>query len=77
MATHSWSTFAGFLKGPIVWAPGVNGAVVVSLRGGDFCLDCGQDLSIGYDSHDAEVVTLYLVESISSSTWPRPRRQWR
>lgn len=53
------------LDGPIVWAPGVDGAVVVSLRGGDFILDSGEDLSIGYDSHDSEVVRLYLEESFS------------
>lgn len=53
------------LEGPIVWAPGVEGAVVLSLRGGDFVLDCGEDLSIGYDSHDDELVRLYLEESIS------------
>jgi uncharacterized linocin/CFP29 family protein len=53
------------LEGPIAWAPGVEGAVVLSLRGGDFRFDCGQDLSIGYDSHDAEVVRLYLEESFS------------
>jgi len=53
------------LEGPIVWAPGVNGAVVLSLRGGDFVFDCGQDLSIGYLSHDGEVVSLYLEESFS------------
>src|SRR5262249_40222291 len=33
------------LEGPVVWAPGVHGAVVVSLRGGDFVLDSGQDVS--------------------------------
>jgi uncharacterized linocin/CFP29 family protein len=53
------------LEGPIVWAPGVRGAVVLSLRGGDFLFESGQDLSIGYDSHDAEVVRLYLEESFS------------
>lgn len=53
------------LEGPIVWAPGVNGAVVVSLRGGDFVFESGQDLSIGYDSHDSDVVRLYLEESFS------------
>jgi uncharacterized linocin/CFP29 family protein len=53
------------LEGPIVWAPGVEGAVVLSLRGGDFVFDCGQDLSIGYDSHDAETLRLYLEESFS------------
>ena len=51
--------------GPIVWAPGVRGAVVVSLRGGDFLFESGQDLSIGYDHHDAELVHLYLEESFT------------
>jgi uncharacterized linocin/CFP29 family protein len=37
----------------------------VSKRGGDFILDVGQDLSIGYTRHDAELVTLYLEESFS------------
>jgi uncharacterized linocin/CFP29 family protein len=53
------------LGGPIVWAPGVRGAVVVSMRGGDFVFESGQDLSIGYESHDAQTVTLYLEESFS------------
>jgi uncharacterized linocin/CFP29 family protein len=53
------------LGGPIVWAPGVRGAVVLSLRGGDFLFESGQDLSIGYDSHDGDVVRLYLEESFS------------
>ena len=53
------------LGGPIVWAPGVDGAVVVSLRGGDFLFDAGQDLSIGYDHHDGDRVHLYLEESFS------------
>lgn len=53
------------LEGPIVWAPGVKGAVVVSMRGGDFILESGQDLSIGYSSHDGDAVRLYLEESIS------------
>jgi uncharacterized linocin/CFP29 family protein len=51
--------------GPIVWAPGLNGAVVVSLRGGDFLFESGQDLSIGYSNHDASSVYLYLEESFS------------
>lgn len=51
--------------GPIVWAPGVRGAVVVSLRGGDFLFESGQDLSIGYDHHDGDAVHLYLEESFS------------
>jgi uncharacterized linocin/CFP29 family protein len=53
------------LEGLIVWAPGLGGGVVLSVRGGDFALDCGQDISIGYDSHDGDVVHLYLEESFS------------
>jgi uncharacterized linocin/CFP29 family protein len=53
------------LEGPIVWAPGVKGAIALSLRGGDFVFESGLDLSIGYESHDSEVVRLYLEESFS------------
>jgi uncharacterized linocin/CFP29 family protein len=53
------------IGGPLVWAPGVDGAIVVSQRGGDFVLDVGEDLSIGYDRHDADAVELYLVESLT------------
>ena len=53
------------LEGPIAWAPGVKGAVVLSLRGEDFLFESGQDLSIGYDRHDADNVHLYLEESFS------------
>jgi uncharacterized linocin/CFP29 family protein len=53
------------LGGPIVWAPGVVGAVVVSLRGGDFLFESGEDISVGYDSHDANQVNFYLEESFS------------
>ena len=51
--------------GDIVWAPGLDGALVVSKRGGDFTLEIGQDFSIGYTGHDAQRVTLYLEESFS------------
>jgi uncharacterized linocin/CFP29 family protein len=53
------------LEGPVVWAPGVQCGVVLSLRGGDFVLDVGEDLSIGYVSHDADTVQLYLEESFT------------
>jgi len=53
------------LEGPIVWAPGVRGSVVASLRGGDFIFETGEDLSIGYQSHDDDTVRLYLEESFS------------
>lgn len=51
--------------GPVVWAPAVDGAVVMSLRGGDFGLTVGQDVSIGYSTSNANEVELYLEESIS------------
>jgi uncharacterized linocin/CFP29 family protein len=53
------------LSGPVVWAPGCQGGIVLSLRGGDFILESGQDLSIGYLGHSATSVTLYLEESFS------------
>jgi uncharacterized linocin/CFP29 family protein len=56
---------AKIVEGPIVRAPGLKGAVALSARGGDFVLESGQDLAIGYDSHDSEVVRLYLQESFS------------
>jgi uncharacterized linocin/CFP29 family protein len=53
------------LGGPLCWAPGVRGAVVLSLRGGDFLFSSGQDFSVGYAAHDAENVELYVEESFS------------
>jgi uncharacterized linocin/CFP29 family protein len=53
------------LEGPVVWAPGVQCGAVLSLRGGDFVLDVGEDLSIGYVSHDADAVQLYMEESFT------------
>jgi uncharacterized linocin/CFP29 family protein len=53
------------LDGPIVWAPGVRGAVVVSLRGSDYLFESGEDLSIGYHHHDDETVHLYFEESFA------------
>ena len=49
----------------IVWAPAIEGAFVLSTRGGDFALHIGQDLSIGYASHTDEVVRLYLQETLT------------
>ncbi|HEV2370219.1 MAG TPA: family 1 encapsulin nanocompartment shell protein [Acidimicrobiales bacterium] len=53
------------LGGPIVWAPAVDGAVVVSLRGGDYVFDSGQDFSVGYVNHTNETVDLYIEESFT------------
>jgi uncharacterized linocin/CFP29 family protein len=53
------------VDGPIIWTPGLTGAVVVSLRGGDFELVVGRDFSIGYLAHDAKKVELYIEESFT------------
>jgi uncharacterized linocin/CFP29 family protein len=56
---------ARVVDGPIIWAPAIDGAFVATTRGGDFELFLGQDLSIGYTSHDADNVHLYFVEAFS------------
>lgn len=53
------------IDGPIVWAPAVSGAVVISQRGDDHELTVGQDFSIGYLSHTATSVKLYIEESFT------------
>ena len=53
------------LDGPIVWAPGVEGAVVVSLRGGDFVFDPARTSRSATTHTTREVVRLYLEESFS------------
>jgi uncharacterized linocin/CFP29 family protein len=53
------------LNGPIVWAPAVDGAAVLSLRGGDFELTVGADFSIAYLEHSASTVRLCLQESFT------------
>jgi uncharacterized linocin/CFP29 family protein len=49
----------------IVWAPAIDGAVLLSTRGGDYTLHLGNDTSIGYLSHDADSIELYLEESLT------------
>ena len=53
------------VDGDIIWAPAIDGAFVLSTRGGDFDLQLGTDVSIGYLSHDAEGVQLYLQETLT------------
>ncbi|GBQ50594.1 family 1 encapsulin nanocompartment shell protein [Komagataeibacter sucrofermentans] len=48
------------IEGKLIWAPAIEGAFVISLRGGDMQLDIGQDFSIGYLAHTADTVELYL-----------------
>src|SRR5271168_1499795 len=53
------------VAGAIIWAPAIASALVLSTRGGDFQLHIGQDVSIGYSSHNDTVVRLYLQETIT------------
>ncbi len=53
------------VDGDIIWAPAIDGAFVLTTRGGDFDLQLGTDVSIGYLSHDAETVQLYMQETVT------------
>jgi uncharacterized linocin/CFP29 family protein len=53
------------VDGEIIWAPAIDGAFVLSTRGGDFDLQLGTDVSIGYLSHDATTISLYLEETLT------------
>ncbi|GAA1071094.1 family 1 encapsulin nanocompartment shell protein [Tsukamurella spumae] len=53
------------VDGDIVWAPAIDGAFVLTTRGGDYELRLGTDVEIGYLSHDAESVQLYLQETFT------------
>ena len=62
---------ARVLDGDIVWAPAIDGAFLLSTRGGDFELTIGQDLSIGYLSHDATSIQLYFQETLTFVVYTR------
>ena len=53
------------VEGKIIWAPAIEGAFVVTTRGGDLDLHIGQDASIGYLSHTDTQVRLYLQETFT------------
>jgi uncharacterized linocin/CFP29 family protein len=53
------------VDGEIIWAPAIAGAFVLTTRGGDFGLYIGEDVSIGYLSHDNKTVRLYLEETFT------------
>ena len=56
---------ARVVDGEIIWTPAIEGAFLLTARGGDFELHLGEDLSIGYQSHDSEYVQLYFQESLT------------
>lgn len=53
------------VDGGIIWAPAIEGGFVLTTRSGDFELDIGQDISIGYASHSGTVVELYFLETFT------------
>ena len=57
------------IDGDIIWAPAISGALLLSARGGDFELRLGEDLAIGYLSHDGDRVELYFQESLSFAVY--------
>jgi len=62
---------ARVVDGDIVWAPAIDGAFLLSTRGGDFELRIGQDLSIGYAAHDATSIQLYFEETLTFLAYTR------
>lgn len=55
----------GFFKAGVHWSPAADPGWILSARGGDYELTLGQDLSIGYRSHDQKSVELFLTESFT------------
>jgi len=51
--------------GGVHWSPALHGGAILSRRGGDYEITVGQDLSIGYKSHDKDSVELYFTESFT------------
>ena len=56
----------GLLGGSIIMAPYISDSYLVSERGGDMRMVIGQDISIGYESHNNKVVQLYFTESLTA-----------
>jgi uncharacterized linocin/CFP29 family protein len=56
---------AALIEGPILHSRALDGGVLLSIRGGDFEMVVGQDVSLGYQHHGAATVHLYLMESFT------------
>ncbi|MEW1653961.1 family 1 encapsulin nanocompartment shell protein [Streptomyces sp. NPDC093707] len=53
------------LDEPPIWAPALDGAFLLSTRGGDFELCLGEDLAIGYTAHDEHDIELYFRQTLT------------
>ena len=56
---------ARLVDGGIIWAPAIDGAFLLSTRGGDYELHIGQDVAIGYLTHDTDSIQLYFQETLT------------
>ncbi len=59
------SHVSSIIGGSVIKTGRIDEAFLVSVRGGDFSLILGQDFSIGYESHTAEAVRLFITESFT------------
>ncbi|MFI7102480.1 family 1 encapsulin nanocompartment shell protein [Streptomyces sp. NPDC050161] len=53
------------LDGNLIWAPALDGACLLSTRGGDFELKLGEDLAIGYTAHSTTDIELYFRQTLT------------
>ncbi|MEE4313695.1 MAG: family 1 encapsulin nanocompartment shell protein [Desulfofustis sp.] len=53
------------IGGQVVYSEGVQDALLVAARGGDFELTVGQDFAIGYHSHSTSDIELFVTESFT------------
>jgi uncharacterized linocin/CFP29 family protein len=59
------SRLVEMIQGEVKWSPALEGGVFLSSRGGDYELTVGQDLSVGYASHDRQEIEFYITESFT------------
>jgi len=53
------------IGGSILLSQALEGGLLLSTAGGDFEMTVGQDLSVGYASHDRRHVELFITESFT------------
>lgn len=53
------------LDGRLIWAPAIEGAFLLTTRGGDYELRLGEDLAIGYTAHNATGIDLYFRQALT------------
>jgi uncharacterized linocin/CFP29 family protein len=59
------STIESEIGGHVIYAEFLKNALLVSNRGGDAELTVGQDFAIGYHSHTADEISLFITESFT------------